>query len=688
MEIDTKMNQDVNSVLTERCDLSARSLRSQASSTKTHRRICVEVGSMFFSSAPDVTDDEHSLARSSSKAFFENEYQNSNARNQSSDSRLECILCPPETSAPPPDLTTTATYCLPSYETYREGSNRGQVQVIGDAWNKSSSNQKDQIDHLDPASRAVEFMRQLSFDTPVPQQTSISDRTVSDNILSPTQSTPQSNDDCISARVDAAEERPPSPPQIPLPPKINRLGDHCFHAIPKQIVHNRNRARSASLSEMSDSCRADLFDSDDASLGSSSSSPLTTSSSNNEISDELIAVQNDVTLSNDDSFTPEDIPFADPACVLCTIPSEIPSSVATQKPLSLKQCIMDRSPTMTSDHSSFVSSASSSQGGIPGDASVETTQHLIGDCDDEFSGFDQPLYYDDIHTGDIAFSKNEVREDAENQATRPRLNSETLRKWNEQCEEEAMENGITKDQHIWRALSYPDDIKDLGEMKLEPIESVEEPHLMAKRTMSQSLWSYTNSGPPSTITSANSTVELDFDFSFSHSLEVSQDTEVDELAQHVSGHKRIRSFGTSKFVLPPMKSTAYVKNRGRHRRHKSDGCFSNTRQKYGRKKLDAATIISGDLDGLDHRRGKSLDFQQHHLLQSIHEAESKAEDDFSAKPEDSFSTSFQIIDEHTLVMGIADKVRQNQWFGLGLGFVMGTIFGLTLPVLFRAPLLV
>ncbi|KAL7463651.1 hypothetical protein ACHAXS_004007 [Conticribra weissflogii] len=678
------MNQDANSDLMERCDRSARSLRSHASSTKTHRRICVEVGSMFFSSAP-ADMDEDCLARSSSRALLEYEYQYSYSRSQHSDSGLDCILCPPETSAPPPDSATTATGYLQNWEKDLEGtglSNQGQVQIIGNAWNKSSTIQKDQIDHLDPASRAVEFIRQLSFDTPVPQQTSISDRTVSDDILSPTQSTPQSKDKCKS-EVNAVKERPPSPPQIPLPPKINRLGDHCFHVIPKQIVHTRNRARSTSLSEMSDSCRAEFLDADEASLGSTSSSPLTISSSNNEISDELVAVQNDVTLSNDDSISIEDIALFDPACVPCTTPSE----TSPQTPLSPRQSTKDHSPTMASNHSSFVPSVTSNQGGIPDDASAETTQHLIGDCDDEFSGFDQPLYYDDIHTGDIAFSENETRVDSENKVPRPRLDSETLRKWNEQCEEEALENGITKDQHIWRALSYPDDIKDLGEMELRPIASAEDPHLMAKRTMSQSLWSYTNSGPPSTITSADSAIELGFDFSFSHSLEVSQDTEVDELVQHVSAHRKIRSFGTSKFVLPSMQSTAYVNIRGRHRRHKSDGCFSSTRRKFCRKKLEAAAFVSGGLDGLNHRRGKSLDFQHHVLLQSIHEAESKAEDDLSAKPEDSFSTSFQ-FDGRTRIMGIADRVTQNQWAVLGLGFVMGTIFGLTLPALFRVPLLI
>ena len=665
--------------------VSTRSVRSNASSTKSHRRSRIEVGSTFYRSGPKNADEERLAASSAAKtADVEEE------RHHPSRSFSNRTSCPPETSATNPK------------------QDDGHIFLSG-----SSEDMKEQIDIIDPASRAIELIRRLSFDTPVPQRTSVSDKTISDGVTSHVHSTPQSQIDDnsqddgveveVRVEVEDLEERPPSPPHIPLPPKINRLGNHTLLNVPNQIMHNRSRARSTSLSEMSDSYRKDFFYADDVSLDSPSSSDSSVNIENSVIIQEVseaIPFQNNGTLSQGSIMFAdgENNGLAEENCVLYTIENAPPSSmVVAPLPPVHHHFNRGRASTMTSDQSSYMSPSESTSS--ENDLSFESrdldfedeglTQHLIGECNVENDGYDRHPCYDDIRCKSLNGGIHE-------EFNGPRLDSETLRKWNEQCEEEANEKGITKDQHIRRALSCPDEMVKMGDIQLKASASFEQPHLMARTTQSQSLWSYTNSGSPSTITSANSDIELDFDITFSHSLEMSQDSSAENSGLH-NGHRRIRSFGSchkrritaSMFCLPSeqgLPKAFPARGNNRHRRHKSDGSFFC--QQKNRKGCQINFTVPKEFEGFDHRRGKSLDGQ--HLLQSIIEDGSKTSlcDESSCRHTNTEEPLPDYLDlkEHGHLVPtrrVLKKIKESEWFGTGFSFIVGTCFGLLLPLIFN-----
>lgn len=347
---------------------------------------------------------------------------------------------------------------------------------------------------LGHAGSVVDLIRQLSFS---PSVSSSSAKETASPLL---------QNDPGSARVetlflDNEEHRAlPAPMSPPLPPKITRLSLLEITLFPNQVTHSRNRTRSTSVSEMSESFINELVDTgDDASFRSSSR--------------KVNVVVEEKSLITIDNYEPSGLNLA----------PRPPSSLWSRA----------RSSTFASDQSSYVSPCSSDDLTIHSCGEGEETEHIFDHED---------IGHLSIEDGVYSASSCDSEE-----VLRPRLNSETLRQWNTFCEkEESKRESIVKDQLIFRSITYLNETKDnsLHHQESAPMncqyndyDSVDDSGL---------LFSYTNSGSSSRSYKDQDEVISDLDFEmgfkiFDSLLKSSVDISMDGEDQWNMSHRRTRS---------------------------------------------------------------------------------------------------------------------------------------------------
>lgn len=557
---------------------STRSFASNATGSSTrsrHRRCKLEVSSFFLSdnNSPKAAGEYYQSVvehHTPTERHIMNTYKRPATLNNTARQVSDEEFAIQESYSP----HTTATSEMRGPKSDRLLSPSGSSHVRDTlAWlgspfsNKSSSSPREQqvakgdiaVDTLDPKQlRAVEMIKELSFDFSPPTSTTSNPK---NNVSKSTASTsttrtnqlsmlPVSPDCAVPAHysnemhIQENQEllRPTSPP---LPPKISRIGleDHPFSsssadvgAVPVQIMHNRNRARSSSISEMSESYLNEfLFN---AGEDNDSSSSLSHSSHEDN---------NGVLVKKDKKKA------------LKTIENNLPVSPnLAPRPHPVSLWNRGRSSSCASDMSSYVSSSSSDNDNSIESSAEEEEEDILGNIQDQV--FNQErldsgnLSLDGKCSNSYDGGDGHNPEHCDKKVLRPRLNEETLREWNIMCEEEYSSHGmVTKDQFIFRALSCPYKMNATASPERaagmisrvndneDDLSSVEEPHLLASpangldRVISHhSLFSYTNSGSlssssSSTISSQNKNdldeviSDLDFDmgFIYSYSLEKS-----------------------------------------------------------------------------------------------------------------------------------------------------------------------
>jgi len=583
--------------------------------------------------------------------------------------------------------------------------------------------------------RAVELIRELSFDFPLsPRTTSTccdpdktltssaekassaeevaSPSTINHGVLLPDDEV--SSHDGSAARNDEpieleTEERvlpPIAPSSPPLPPKINRIGlpTHGTDILPNQILHNRNRARSTSISEMSESYFNEIM-----MIGAEDDSVSTCPSNNDE--SEAINKKKASLITIENNFIPSS-------------PHHLASG-----PLPLWN--RERSSTMASDQSSYISSSSSN--GSSGSLSISSHEEEVVDvecCQDYINVDAMDLENDSFLAGHLSLQDgncNAYLGDSgaaglsDQKVLRPRLNADTLREWNIMCEEEFSKEGTaTKDQFIFRALSCPYEINAASSPERANIictdpqdeddSSEEGPHLLAtglSHVISQSLWSYTNSGSPSTISSndnhgqqEDAISDLDFDMGFIHTFSLDKSSVsanstpvMDGMDRVNNCHRRSQSSGCR--LAKPLLLPKAVLNQedGRptnkpcptrkHRRFKSDGSILCNKKQTILSQVNFSfsegPSFKSKFSARCHQRGKSLDsFKESQFfdcapLQCILEETSKSSSHNSAANM-SFCTIVCLVDFLKLHL---DNLRSIHV--LELGIVLGLLVGLMIP---------
>jgi hypothetical protein len=570
---------------------SSNTVISNASSMRSHRRSYVEVGSMMFGGPPTSVQAPIPMCRQMSEPI-----KRSSSIHRSSYS---------EHRAPDEDS---------------KASTGARVLVSKDSETICCTASKDDDDETE---RVFDLIKKLSFETG-DVGSDVKKSTVS-VCSAPTVLIPPT---FLAARVprrsnlhqqDHEDFRPVSPPlQLPLPPKIHRMEDsHSVVSLPDhvpQIMHNRNRLRSTSLSEMSDSCRL-VFDNhnyDQADACSLNSFGSYSSKSEKVI---LNTIENGLS------------------------PPLHPATLPRAPPLLNR----GRTSTMTSDHSSFLSSSSSS-------SDESSDEHSISSYEDELRGLDDPpgFYDGDFKSepGLKSFARGCGRTYMSWDHNIPTgLSSEVLQEWDKFCEDEELYEGIaTKHQHILRALSCPDiralhdvdfkvqeqtdtDAKSVDEEEpVSPPEVV--PHLLANdlpmsQAPSRSIFSYTNSYSPSTISSGLSDhldeiSHLDFDMSILYPREIevinSPNTTDTVALQRKRLHRRSRSsMGLSK----PLHAKKHLTTHRRHRRNKSENILDQVDSDAAPKKhhrMLSITDIIEDVKSLSSSGAKSSDMNLLNVL--------------------------------------------------------------------------
>ena len=536
---------------------STQTVVSNASSKRSHRRSHVEVGSLIYGGPPQASV---ALCRQKSEPIKRNIYRSSSVEYKA-----------------PEDASSCARILL---------SKDSEDKTVDRTMSCTASNDDDATE------RALYLIKKLSFET---GDASSSDLKKPESVCSaPTLMVPSTcptTKENIEARLrNFSQEqnidtniRLESPPPVALPPKIQRMEDShsvVSGSLPDhvpQIMHNRNRLRSTSLSEMSDSYRGDQGDNTEEDFWADACSL----NSFNSCSSKSEEVEN--------ALPPE----------MATSPPLHPDRVPKVPPL------MDRGRTSTlaSDHSSsFLSSSSSSSDDM-------SDEYSISSYGDELHRLDDPPgYYDGDYKSLPEYNSATIGCTDKNHFSWDhkfpnRLSLEALKEWNRVCAEEEYHNGIaTKHRHISRALSCPgvryldrDDevekqVKDTLPFPAAVKNDKEDdellglpdapPHLLANdlpmsHAQSRSLFSYTNSYSPSTISSGLSDhmeeiSHLDFDMSILYPREIeiinSPSTNDTVGLQKKRLHRRCRSsMGLSK---PSNKK--FVITHKRHRRNKSD----------------------------------------------------------------------------------------------------------------------
>ena len=343
--------------------------------------------------------------------------------------------------------------------------------MVGISFSKSSSSKEEKENVEDSTTQAVQCIKELSFDFSSPRDVNCIPE--KKNTLTPS----SSGDEKDLEEEDVSSYRPVSPP---LPPKISRIGmdDPISNTceVPVQVMHNRNRARSTSISEMSASYLNEFFNTTEQGVDDYSSS---TSSSLTE--------ENEPDIKNEKKT------------IECNMPQQATTLTPRHHPVSLWNQNRGRSSTMESDISSYISSESESRCSSEEEEVQEDEQVYIIEDLDLADDDDVLLIRQD--SGNLSLQDNTYHTDEidSNMVLRPRLTEENLREWNVICEEEHS----NKDQFIFRSLSCPYKMNTLSssprqvtDMEYSDVDSeVEEPHLLAgiSQTISPSLFSYTNS---------------------------------------------------------------------------------------------------------------------------------------------------------------------------------------------------
>jgi hypothetical protein len=447
-----------------------------------------------------------------------------------------------------------------------------------------------------------------------------------------------------------------SPPGLPLPPRIQRMEDaHSVISLPEhipQVMHNRNRLRSTSLSEMSDSCRLGFahkedYDGDDEEMDDDQADASSLNSFGSYSSKSSDGEDKVVLSTIDDVFHSASIALSPP----------LHPSSGPRAPMLLNR---GRTSTMTSDLSSYLSPSSSSSSSCPSDDDDASEEDSTSSYEEDHQRLnDPPGFYEanfrsqPWHREDGYLSLPECTgpyaptcEHSANYGvtTRHRLSSEALREWNRLCEEEEYpEVTGTKHQHIWRALSCPDiqamtyhcdkvevvkaedhvddvvpthlmaksedeeDALNRGERAVSPGAV---PHLLADGALenlpmshapSRSIFSYTNSYSPSTITSGISNVDeishLDFDITFIYprEIEIIHNPELADISDVPKKGKHRRSRSSMGLTKPLNAKKTFAGTKRRHRRHKSDNILVDQAAPSTPRRLLSLTDIAEDV---------------------------------------------------------------------------------------------
>ncbi|KAL3770877.1 hypothetical protein ACHAW5_003965 [Stephanodiscus triporus] len=451
---------------------STRSVLSNAtgSSTRTHRRCRVEVSSVLLGDSGGYS--EHTTERGETFAKIPSATR----------TRQERIHIP-EMRGPGSDLSVPRSHSscarMPSDDTLVSATSKVQQDRRG------KEHQGGTLHHA----RSVEdLIRQLSFSPRILKDSSSSVEELAPSLnarSSVLPNKPSYGDG--SARDESLESEkeenkvPPAPMSLPLPPKITRLNFLEVTLLPNQVSHNRNRTRSTSVSEMSESFVNEFVDTgDDASF----------CSSGHEVN-EAIEEKSLITI---DSYTPSAL------------------NLAPRTPKSLWS--RARSSTFASDQSSYVSPCSSDD--LTSDSCGE--EEDIEDLDHDYNAVNVNHYFDLESTGHLSLEDGLCNASGcyndmnliDVKILRPRLNSETLRQWNRFCEEEDSKREIiTKDQLIFRGINYLNKTKDtsLPDRESTSIDLQDNDNDSVKESgfpHARSFFSYTNSGSSSRTYSQNS----------------------------------------------------------------------------------------------------------------------------------------------------------------------------------------
>mmetsp|Transcript_30047 Transcript_30047/g.67783 ORF Transcript_30047/g.67783 Transcript_30047/m.67783 type:complete len:618 (+) Transcript_30047:93-1946(+) len=488
--------------------LSSRSIISNASasSTRTHRRLRLEIGSTFFAQTPENRCPTVAIA------------------SYSGGTRVQSF-----------DTLETRSSCDGKSTTRLLSSSPDSLE---------REHACDESSTLRHSVRAAELKRESSFGRTLmsreperrPCSPSLDEYKVASNASW-----------CPPAHVDVGREERVSDEadEPPLPPKIKRLGTP-----PPASV--RNRSRSTSISDMSQSFFEDCAISKVESAFSSGSSPSTTR-------DTVLCTPAPVERINS----------------LVTIDS---GSMIETMPTSLNRGQSSTMMSCASTHS-YVSSTNSSSSRddlsccTSEGKTSEQDELLLALSDFALEGAGRSSVHDNYYHGESE------------ETVQPRLTPEVLKMWDE------LQDGQEGEEcFISRALSCASRL-DGSSHNCSPSSfecSESGPHLMASpyRALSHQSFelSYTNtgrsSGPPSTITSIESRrSDLDFDVTFIYSY--SQDKTRDDVeldysghALRPKGHRRIRSTGSGVGFRISSQPKTYPWDRPcrrRHRRIKSEG---------------------------------------------------------------------------------------------------------------------
>jgi len=517
---------------------------------------------------------------------------------------------------------------------------------LASPFSKSSSRKEEEEEAVvkDSTTQAVQCIKELSFDFSSPRDVNcIPDKK---NTV-----TPSSSGNEKDIEEDVLSYRPVSPP---LPPKISRIGmdDPISNTgeVPVQVMHNRNRARSTSISEMSASYLHEFFNTTEQGVDDYSSS---TSSS-------LTYEENDTDIKNEKK----------------TIECSMSKQTLTPRhhPVSLWNQNRGRSSTMGSDISSYISSESSCSSDVDDDEEEEEQVYIIEDLD-LANDDDDLLFRQD--SGNLSLQDDTCHGTLDNDKTlRPRLTEENLREWNVMCEEDySTTKQNNKDQFIFRTLSCPYKMNTLSssprqvnDMEYSDADSeVEEPHLLAgiSQTISPSLFSYTNS-----VTSdhQDDISELNMELDFLHSTLESSSSGC--LASTCPQAVEDGKHHTTKSTL-------------RHRRFKSEpgGMFCN-------KKIHALPQVNLTFSGSmmpsslkkkpRHQRGQSLcSLPSSHLFDcsSLHCILEEASNSTTSIDDAPLFDLIGFMKRHLETLSTSQVFES--------GFVMGLVCGLIVPLIFK-----
>jgi len=526
--------------------------------------------------------------------------------------------------------------------------NDNPLAWLASPFSKSSSRKEEEEEAVvkDSTTQAVQCIKELSFDFSSPRDVNcIPDKK---NTV-----TPSSSGDEKDVEEDVSSYRPVSPP---LPPKISRIGmddpiDNTGE-VPVQVMHNRNRARSTSISEMSASYLNEFFNTTEGGVDDYSSSTRSS----------LTYEENDPDIKNEKKT------------IECSMPQQLNTTLTPRcHPVSLWNQNRGRSSTMESDVSSYISSESDSSCSIEVEEQEEEQVYIIEDFDlaDDDDNFLIRQDSGNLSLQDDTYHAVEVDND---KVLRPRLTEENLREWNVICEE-TKQSIVTKNQCIFRTLSCPYKMNTLSssprqvnDMEYSDADSeVEEPHLLAgiSQTISPSLFSYTNS-----VTSdhqEDDVSELNMELEFLHSTLESSSSGclVSTYPQAVEDGKH-----------PTAKPTV------RHRRFKSE-----PGQMFCNKKIHTSSQVNLTFSGSmmpsslkkkpRHQRGQSLcSLPSSHLFDcsSLHCILEEASNSTTSTDDTLLFDLIGFMKRHLETLSTSQVFES--------GFVMGLVCGLIIPLIF------